>query len=120
MRFLKNEESHNEMIQLIDCHAIAREAHGSYRNRVLTTANDHNVTTELFYWKTQPDSDETFLVLEDTLIIDLEDGPVELNSGRLPIVPAGVGHRTGPSGARSVNLTVEKAGTSIVRCYDNR
>ena len=55
---------------------------------MLTTANDHNVTTELFYWKTEPDSDETFLVLEDTLIIDLEDGPVQLNYGRLPIVPA--------------------------------
>jgi mannose-6-phosphate isomerase-like protein (cupin superfamily) len=112
------------MIHPIDCHAIAREAHGSYMNRVLTSVNDQNVhlsvMTEPFYWHTHPDSDETFLVIEGTLIIDFEDGSVELNPGHLLTIPAGIRHCTRPSGARSVNLTIEKANASTVRCEPDR
>ena len=108
------------MIQPIDCHAIAREARDGYMNRVLTSVNGQNVHLSVmegpFYWHLHPDSDETFLVLEGTLVIDFDDGAVELRPGQLLTVPAGTRHRTRPAGARSVNLTVEKAGASTVRC----
>lgn len=108
------------MIQPIDCHALARETRDGYMNRVLTSVNGQNVHLsvmhEPFYWHQHPDSDETFLVLEGTLIIDFEDGSVELHPGQLLTIPAGTRHRTRPAGARSVNLTVEKAGASTVRC----
>jgi mannose-6-phosphate isomerase-like protein (cupin superfamily) len=91
------------MIQSIDCHAIAREARDGYMNRVLTSVNGQNVHLGVmdgpFYWHLHPDSDETFLVLEGTLIIDFDDGAVELHSGQLLTVPAGTRH----AGARSVN-----------------
>jgi mannose-6-phosphate isomerase-like protein (cupin superfamily) len=112
------------MIQPIDCHAIAREARDGYMNRVLTSVNGQNVhisvMEESFYWHLHPDSDETFLVLEGTLIIDFDDGPVEMRPGHLLTIPAGVRHCTRPSGARSVNLTVEKTGASTVRCDEPR
>jgi mannose-6-phosphate isomerase-like protein (cupin superfamily) len=108
------------MIKPIDCHTIAREARNRYMNRVLTSVNDQNVhisvMTEPFFWHLHPDSDETFLVLEGTLIIDFDDGSVELRPGHLLTIPAGVRHRTRPAGARSVNLTVEKESATTVRC----
>jgi mannose-6-phosphate isomerase-like protein (cupin superfamily) len=108
------------MIQSIDCHAIAREARNGYMNRVLTSVNGQNVHLSVmegpFYWHLHPDSDETFLVLEGALVIDFDDGSVELRLGQLLTVPAGMRHRTRPAGARSVNLTVEKAGANTVRC----
>jgi mannose-6-phosphate isomerase-like protein (cupin superfamily) len=108
------------MIQPIDCHAIAREAPDGYMNRVLTSVNGQDVHISVmhapFFWHLHPDSDETFLVIEGMLIIDFEEGPVELGSGHMLTVPAGVRHRTRPGGARSVNLTVEKAGARTVRC----
>ncbi len=91
-------------------------------NRVLTSVNGQNVHLSVmegpFYWHVHSDSDETFLVLEGILIIDFDDGPIELSTGQLLTVPAGIRHRTRPAGTRSVNLTVKKAGASTVRCHE--
>lgn len=87
-------------------------------NRVLTSVNGQNVhisvMTEPFFWHLHPDSDETFLILEGILIIDFDDGRVELHPGHLLMIPATVRHRTRPAGARSVNLAMENAGRA--RC----
>jgi mannose-6-phosphate isomerase-like protein (cupin superfamily) len=83
----------------------------SYFNQVLTVANDHvvrvSVMTEPFYWHLHPNSDETFLVMEGSLLIDLDDKTVELFPGQLFTIPRNVRHRTRPGGSRSVNLTIE-------------
>lgn len=83
----------------------------AYANFPLTTVNDHvvkvSIMTEDFYWHYHPNSDETFLVLEGVLLIDLEATTVELQVGQLFTIPRQVLHRTRPKGARSVNLTVE-------------
>ncbi|MEX3997712.1 hypothetical protein AB4Y38_02300 [Paraburkholderia sp. EG285A] len=50
------------------------------------------------------------------LIIDFEEGAIELRAGQLLTIPAGVRHRTRPGGARSINLTVEKANATTIRC----
>ncbi|CAD6552570.1 hypothetical protein LMG28727_05384 [Paraburkholderia kirstenboschensis] len=108
------------MIQAIDIGALAARTLRGYSNQILTSANDHDVHLSVmdapFVWHFHPDSDETFLVIEGTLIIDFEDGPVELRAGQLLTVPAGTRHRTRPLGARSVNLTFERADAATVEC----
>ena len=87
----------------------------SYENHAIAQVNDHevrvSVMTEPFYWHCHPDSDESFLALEGGLIIDFDDGTVELLPGQMITVERGVRHRTRPVGARSVNLTFERTGT---------
>ncbi|MCU1222135.1 MAG: Cupin 2 conserved barrel domain protein [Edaphobacter sp.] len=88
-------------------------------NHPVAFVNDHVVRistmTEAYYWHCHPDSDETFLVLEGAVLIDLDDRTLELKPGDLFTVDRGVRHRTRPLGARSVNLTFERAETSTVK-----
>lgn len=92
----------------------------SYKNIPLSLFNDHvvrvGVMTEPFYWHYHPNSDETFMGIEGTLLIDLEDRTVELKPGQLFTIPAMVKHCTRPLGGRSVNLTFELAEMETVRC----
>lgn len=71
-----------------------------YKNIRLSIVNDHavrlSVMSEPFYWHYHPNSDETFLVLEGVLCIDLEDRTVELMPSQLITIPANVVHRTRP------------------------
>ena len=67
-----------------------------------------------FEWHRHTSSDEIFFVIEGELMIELEDREVLLREGDLYTVPKGVVHRTRPVGARSVNLTFERAGTGTV------
>lgn len=46
-----------------------------------------------FIWHSHPETDETFLVLDDTLRIDFRDTSVVLKSGELYVVPRGVEHK---------------------------
>lgn len=98
------------------------DAFNTNKNIPLSFFNDHvvrvGVMTEAFYWHYHPNSDETFLVTEGILLIDLEDRTVELKPGQLFTVPANVKHRTRPRGGRSVNLTFELAGMETVRDTD--
>lgn len=92
---------------------------GSYKNIPISLINDHvvrlSIMTEPFYWHAHPNSDETFLVMEGILCIDLEDRTVELAPGQLFTIPANTRHRTRPKGARSVNLTFELAAMEIIK-----
>lgn len=108
------------MIEPIDFQAVVEEVREGYMNRVLTRTNDHEIHISVmdapYFWHMHPDSDETFIALEGVLIIDFDDGPVELRAGQMLTVPAGIRHRTRPASPRSVNLTVEKANATTVRC----
>ena len=46
-----------------------------------------------FVWHDHPDTDETFIVVEGTLGIDLRDGAVTLNAGQMYVVPKSVEHK---------------------------
>jgi mannose-6-phosphate isomerase-like protein (cupin superfamily) len=46
-----------------------------------------------FIWHNHPETDETFLVVEGRLRIDLRDGAVYLGPGEMFVVPKGVEHR---------------------------
>ena len=46
-----------------------------------------------FIWHHHADTDETFIVLEGSMFIELEDETVELNEGEMYVVPKGVNHK---------------------------
>jgi mannose-6-phosphate isomerase-like protein (cupin superfamily) len=87
-------------------------------NRVISSVNDHDVHISVmdapYRWHFHPNSDETFVAVEGTLVIEFEEGAVELRAGQLLTVPAGKPHCTRPGGARSVNLTFEKKDAQTV------
>ena len=83
----------------------------SYKNFVLNRVNDHCVRVAVmigeYRWHHHPRSDETFLVMEGALEIDLDGGrTVRLHPGDLFTIPAGVRHRTRAT-VRTVNLCFE-------------
>src|SRR3954462_5814456 len=97
---------------------IGKEIDG-YINMILFRVNDHvvrmSVMTEPFYWHYHPNSDETFIVVEGTLLLDLASGTIALTKGQMITVPKNMPHRTRPKDGQSVNLTIELAAMETVR-----
>lgn len=102
----------NSQLTTIDIQQIIK-GKSEYFNDILTGVNDHvirvSVMTSPYFWHLHPNSDETFLVVEGCVIIDLEDSTIQLLPGQLFTIPRNIKHRTRPKGNRSVNLTVESA-----------
>jgi mannose-6-phosphate isomerase-like protein (cupin superfamily) len=102
----------------IDIQQVLKDK-SSYFNTALTQVNDHvvrvSIMTQPYFWHLHPNSDETFLVMEGAVLIDLEDKTVELLPGQLFTIPKNVKHRTRPKGDRSVNLTIESTDLQTVR-----
>ncbi|RYV01459.1 cupin [Shewanella sp. OPT22] len=46
-----------------------------------------------FVWHVHDDTDETFVVISGTLVIEFRDGGVTLNEGEMFVIPKGVEHR---------------------------
>ncbi|WP_144148353.1 cupin domain-containing protein [Paraburkholderia sp. BCC1884] len=107
------------MIESIDVRALAKGVSHGYLNQVVANVNDHDVHLSVmhapYFWHVHPDSDETFVVVEGTLVIETDEGAVELQTGQLLTVPRGIRHRTRPGGERTVSLTVERRDTTTVR-----
>ena len=104
---------------VIDIRQKIQDADPHYFNEVLTSLNDHvvrvSVMTRPYFWHLHPNSDETFMVIEGSIFIDLEDNTIELFPGQLFTIPKNVKHRTRPNGPRSVNLTIESAELTTVK-----
>jgi mannose-6-phosphate isomerase-like protein (cupin superfamily) len=82
-----------------------------YDNHAIARVNDHVVRisrmTQPYHWHSHPNSDETFLAVEGELVIEFENGEIQLAPGQMATVCRGIRHRTRPSGASSVNLIFE-------------
>ena len=100
-----------EPLSTIDLKLLSDAAQGKYTNILLNKINDHvariSIMTEPYFWHYHPNSDESFLVLEGILLIELEDRLIELGPGQLFTIPKNVLHKTKPKGDRSVNITFE-------------
>jgi mannose-6-phosphate isomerase-like protein (cupin superfamily) len=109
----------NNPSKVLDLMRKAKELSGDYENVVMAEINDHvvriSLMTEAYFQHFHPNSDESFLVLEGILILEIDAQRIELRSGQMFTVPRGVKHRTAPAGARSVNLTIERADIETVR-----
>ena len=90
----------------------------TYLNKQVAIVNDHvvrmSVMTQPYFWHYHPDSDESFLVIEGSLFIDLRDRTVELFPNQFFTIPKNTIHRTRPNSSRSVNLTFESGGMTTV------
>lgn len=105
-------------LTVIDIQQQTKEAN-TYANFPLAFVNDDvvrvSVMTEPFYWHLHPNSDESFLVMEGSIFIDLDDTTVELLPGQLFTIPKNTKHRTRPNGGRSVNLTFESQDMETIK-----
>ena len=64
-----------------------------------------------FVWHSHPETDDFFLVLLGTVVIEMRDREVVLNAGEMFVVPAGVEHR--PRAEREAHvLLIEPKGTA--------
>jgi len=106
-------------LTVIDIQEHLKGTDQTYANLPLTLVNDHvirvSVMTQSFYWHLHPNSDESFLVIEGSLYIDLENTRVELAPGQFFTIPRNIKHRTRPNGPRSVNLTFERENTETIK-----
>jgi mannose-6-phosphate isomerase-like protein (cupin superfamily) len=113
----------NEPIRFAPLHVMDLASEASaisepYRNLVMSRVNGSclrlAVFDDVFRWHHHPSSDELFLVIEGTLVIDL-DGGTELRLGpwQAVTVPAGTIHRTRAVG-RTVNLCFEELAADTV------
>jgi mannose-6-phosphate isomerase-like protein (cupin superfamily) len=109
----------SDLLSIIDLNSFTKTIVNRYANYTLTNVNDHvvrlSIMTEDFYWHFHPNSDETFLVIEGTLLLDLEQETVTLRQGQMYTVPQNVHHRTRPESSRSINITFERANIETVR-----
>jgi mannose-6-phosphate isomerase-like protein (cupin superfamily) len=84
-----------------------------WRPKVIAEMNDYQFKIAKlegdFVWHRHEDTDETFIVVEGRLRIDLRDGPVHLSAGEMYVVPRGVEHK--PFAAAEVKvLLIEPRG----------
>lgn len=98
-------------LAVVDLKRVAASIDEPYKNFVVLNVNNHCVRLAVmqgeFRWHQHPRSDESFLVLEGELEIDLADGQTfRLKPGDAFTIPAGVVHRT-RSRSRAVNLCFE-------------
>jgi mannose-6-phosphate isomerase-like protein (cupin superfamily) len=80
--------------------------HDHWTPKVIAEMNDYQFKLVKlqgdFIWHHHEDTDETFLVLEGHLRLDLRDGAVHLNPGEMYVIPKGVEHK--PFAEREVHL----------------
>lgn len=96
--------------KIIDIGARVEACKVKWHNEDLTHVNDCKVRLGIFegefHWHKHDREDEFFLVLSGRLLLDLEDGTVELGPQQGYTVPVGVRHRT-RARERTVVLMVE-------------
>ena len=63
-----------------------------------------------FVWHSHPETDEVFLVVDGSLVIQLRDGVLKLGPGELCVIPKGVEHKPAAEEECQI-LMVEPAGT---------
>jgi len=63
-----------------------------------------------FVWHDHPETDEVFIVIKGSFVIQLRDGEVELNEGDMYVVPKGIEHK--PAAEEECHiLLIEPEGT---------
>jgi mannose-6-phosphate isomerase-like protein (cupin superfamily) len=82
--------------------------------RVIAELNDYQFKLAKiqgdFIWHSHPETDEAFIVLDGSLVIEFRDGRVEISPGEMFVVAKGVEHK--PYAEHECNLLlVEPKGT---------
>jgi mannose-6-phosphate isomerase-like protein (cupin superfamily) len=84
-----------EKINLLD--KFGKLPAGDYAVRLVAKMNNYDLKIVKFkgdfVWHRHPETDETFIVIEGTLVMNLRDGRVEVGAGEMIVTPKGVEHR---------------------------
>jgi mannose-6-phosphate isomerase-like protein (cupin superfamily) len=100
-------------LEVIDEKALSDACEFKWYNQTLCQVNGSVVRLGViegeYHWHKHDADDEFFYVVDGRLLIDLEDGTVELSPRQGFVVPKGIVHRT-RAVQRTVILMVENAG----------
>jgi len=70
---------------------------GDYAVRLVAKMNNYDFKIVKFkgnfIWHSHPETDETFIVMEGTLVMNFRDRKVEVLAGEMIIIPKGVEHK---------------------------
>jgi mannose-6-phosphate isomerase-like protein (cupin superfamily) len=84
-------------LEVIDLPAIVSACRDKWFNQTLTKVNDSVVRIGIvegeYHWHKHENDDEFFFVLEGQLLIDLQDGTIELNPNQGATISKGILHR---------------------------
>jgi len=76
---------------------FARLPDEDYAVRIIAKMNDYEFKIVRFkgkfVWHSHPDTDETFIILKGTMLMNFRDKVVELNAGEMIVIPKGVEHK---------------------------
>jgi mannose-6-phosphate isomerase-like protein (cupin superfamily) len=70
---------------------------GDYAVGLIAKMNDYEFKIVKFkgdfVWHSHPDTDETFIIVEGTLVMNFRDRKVEIQAGEMIVIPKGVEHK---------------------------
>jgi len=85
----------SEKINLLD--KFERLPVGDYAVGLIAKMNDYEFKIVKFkgdfVWHSHPDTDETFMIIEGTLVMNFRDRKVEVDKGEMIVIPKGVEHK---------------------------
>lgn len=86
---------HSEKINLLD--KFKKLPVGDYAVGLIAKMNDYEFKIVKFkgdfVWHSHPDTDETFIIMGGSLVMNFRDREVEVNSGEMIVIPKGVEHK---------------------------
>jgi mannose-6-phosphate isomerase-like protein (cupin superfamily) len=88
---------------------------GDYAVRLVAKMNNYDFKIVKFkgdfIWHSHPETDETFIIMEGTLVMNFRDRKVEVRPGEMIVIPKGVEHK--PSSENGYKaLLIEPEGVS--------
>ena len=70
---------------------------GDYAVGVIAKMNDYEFKIVKFkgdfVWHSHPDTDETFIIIDGSLVMNFHERKVEVNAGEMIVIPKGVEHK---------------------------
>lgn len=70
---------------------------GDYAVGLIAKMNDYEIKIVKFkgdfVWHSHPDTDETFIIVEGSLVMNFRDRKVEIQAGEMIVIPKGVEHK---------------------------
>ena len=70
---------------------------GDYAVGVIAKINDYEFKIVKFkgdfVWHSHPDTDETFIIIDGSLVMNFHERKVEVNAGEMIVIPKGVEHK---------------------------
>jgi len=70
---------------------------GDYAVRLVAKMNNYDFKIVKFkgdfIWHSHPETDETFIIMEGTLVMNFRDRKVEVHAGEMIVIPKGVEHK---------------------------